>query len=75
MAIKKFILPAIALVFVIMVFIDQNNTPVPVKIILGSPLHMSLSMIIIGSMLFGAACTFAALLLVKRIGGKSKKAR
>ena len=66
--IKKFILPAIALVFVFLVFIDQNSTPVPVKIILGSPLHISLSVIIIGSMLFGTVCAFAGLFLVKKIG-------
>ncbi|MBF0506195.1 MAG: LapA family protein [Nitrospirae bacterium] len=73
MDIKKFILPAISLLFVFIVFLDENNTPVPVKIILGSPLHMSLSVIIIGSILFGAGCAFAGLFLVKKMREKPKR--
>ncbi len=73
MEIKKFILPAISLLFVFMVFMDENNTPVPMKIVFGSPFHLSLSVIIIGSMLFGAACAFAGPFIIKKMREKSKR--
>ena len=72
MEIKKFILPAISLLFVFMVFMDENNTPVPMKIVFGSPFHLSLSVIIIGSMLFGAVCAFAGSFLLKKLRQKSR---
>ncbi|MBF0559099.1 MAG: DUF1049 domain-containing protein [Nitrospirae bacterium] len=71
--IKKFILPVLSLLFVFAVFLDENSTQVPVKLILGSPLHMSLSMVIIACMLFGAGCAFGGLFLVKKIREKSKR--
>ena len=36
--------------FLIVVFIDQNRAPVPVKILLGNPFHFGLSLIILISM-------------------------
>lgn len=72
---KKYILPALLLLFLFVVFIDENNTPVPMKIILGSPVHMPLSMIIIISMALGAGCSFAGLFLFKAIRGKMKNGR
>jgi uncharacterized integral membrane protein len=70
---KKFILPAISMLFLFVVFLDQNGTPVPMKIILGSPVHMPLSMIIITSMLVGAGCSLAGLFLVKKARAKFKR--
>lgn len=71
--VKKYLLPALSLLFIFAVFLDENGTQVPLKMILGSPLHMSLSMIIVGSMIFGAGCSFAGLFFVKKIREKSKR--
>ena len=71
--IKKFFLPALSLLFIFAVFLDENSTQVPMKVILGSPMHMSLSMIIVGSMLFGAVCAFFGLFLVKKMRERSKR--
>jgi uncharacterized integral membrane protein len=70
---KKYILPAISLLFLLVVFLDQNNTQVPIKIILGSPLQLSLSTIIIVSILVGAGCAFAGLFILKKVREKWKK--
>ncbi len=36
--------------FLVIVFLDQNRTPVPVKILVGNPYHVGLSLIILISM-------------------------
>ena len=70
---KKFILPALALLFLIVVFLDQNSTPVPLKIILGSPVHLSLSTIIVMSGLIGVGCAFAGIYIVQKMREKWKR--
>ncbi|MBF0328611.1 MAG: DUF1049 domain-containing protein [Nitrospirae bacterium] len=70
---KKTFLPVFSLLFLLAVFLDQNNTPVPMKIILGAPVHMSLSIIIVASMLAGAGCSFAGFFIYKLMKGKLNK--
>ncbi len=53
--------------FFAVLFLDQNGTPVPVKIILGDPRPIGLSSIIVGSMLVGVLATIAALWLYKTV--------
>ena len=52
--------------FLVVVFIDQNRAPVPIKILLGSPFHLGLSLIIIVSMVVGVIMTIGVVYLIKR---------
>jgi uncharacterized integral membrane protein len=52
--------------FLVVVFIDQNRVPVPVKIVIGNPLHLGLSLIIIVSMVVGVIMTIGVVHLIKR---------
>ena len=52
--------------FLVVVFIDQNRAPVPIKIIIGSPFHLGLSLIIIVSMVVGVIMTIGVVYLIKR---------
>jgi uncharacterized integral membrane protein len=70
---KKFFLPLIAALFLFVVFIDQNTVPVPMKLFIGGPVHMHLSMIIIVSMAGGAALTVIGFLIFKAIQQKINK--
>lgn len=70
---KKLFLPLAAVLFLFAVFIDQNNMPVPMKLFLGSPFHMRLSLIILASMAAGAALTVMGFLIYKAIEQKIKK--
>jgi uncharacterized integral membrane protein len=56
--------------FLVVVFIDQNRAPVPVKIIIGNPLHLELSLIIIVSMVVGVIMTIGVVHLINRRKGK-----
>ena len=47
---KTKILYILISLFLVVVFLDQNRTPVPVKILLGNPFHLGLSLIILISM-------------------------
>ncbi len=60
--------------FFAVLFLDQNGTPVPVKIILGDPRPIGLSSIIVGSMLVGVLATLAVLWLYKTVR-KARKSR
>ena len=51
--------------FLVVVFIDQNRAPVPIKILLGSPFHLGLSLIIIVSMVVGVIMTIGVVYLMK----------
>jgi len=53
--------------FFAVLFLDQNNTPVPVKIILGDPRPVGLSSIIVISFLVGVLVTVAVLWLYKAV--------
>jgi uncharacterized integral membrane protein len=48
--------------FLIVVFFDQNRAPVPVKIILGDPTPVGLSLVIVVSILFGVVTAIAGML-------------
>ena len=53
-------------IFLMGVFLDQNRTPVPIKIIFGSPFHLELTLIIIISMAISSAITIGIVYLMKR---------
>ncbi|MFZ4439966.1 MAG: hypothetical protein ACOYOS_16180 [Syntrophales bacterium] len=57
-------------IFLMGVFLDQNRTPVPIKIIFGSPFHLELTLIIIISMVVSSAITIGVVYLLK---GKKDK--
>ena len=46
--------------FLVILFLDQNSSPVPVKIILGDPRPIGLSTVILASMLVGVSISIAA---------------
>jgi uncharacterized integral membrane protein len=52
--------------FLVIVFLDQNRNTVPIKIILGSPFHLGLSVIIIISMIVAVLMTLGAVYLISR---------
>ena len=52
--------------FLVVVFIDQNRAPVPIKILLGNPFHLGLSLIIIISMVVGVIMTIGVVYLIER---------
>ena len=52
--------------FLVVVFIDQNRAPVPIKILLGSPFQLGLSLIIIISMVVGVIMTIGVVYLIER---------
>jgi uncharacterized integral membrane protein len=56
--------------FLVVVFLDQNRVPVPVKIIIGNPFHLGLSLIIIVSMVVGVIMTIGVIYLMNRRKGK-----
>ena len=56
--------------FLVVVFIDQNRAPVPIKILLGNPFHFGLSLIIIVSMVVGVIMTIGVVHLINRRKGK-----
>jgi multisubunit Na+/H+ antiporter MnhC subunit len=73
MQMKKLIFfVTVIVLFLAALFLDQNSSPVPVKIILGNPRPIGLSAIIITSILVGVALTLAALFLFKTMR-KAKK--
>ena len=53
--------------FFAVLFLDQNSTPVPVKIILGDPRPVGLSSIIVISFLVGVFVTISVLWLYKAV--------
>ena len=53
-------------IFLVGVFLDQNRTPVPIKIIFGSPFHLELTLIIIVSMVVSSFMTIGVIYLIKR---------
>ena len=49
--------------FLVIVFLDQNRTPVPVKILLGNPFHVGLTLIILISMVVAMVMTIGVVYL------------
>jgi len=61
-------------IFLAGVFLDQNRTPVPIKIIFGNPFHLELTLIIIVSMVVSSAMTIGVIYMIKRTKDKKTKA-
>jgi len=57
-------------IFLVGVFLDQNRTPVPIKIIFGRPFHLELTLIIIFSMVVAVLITVGVRYLISRRKGK-----
>jgi uncharacterized integral membrane protein len=53
-------------IFLVGIFLDQNRTPVPIKIIFGNPFHLELTIIIIFSMVVAALMTIGVSYLINR---------
>jgi len=53
-------------VFLVGIFMDQNRTPVPVKIIFGNPILLELTLIIIISMVVSSVLTMSVIYLIKK---------
>ena len=70
---KKYLLYYALAAFLFVVFIDENGSPVPVKLLMGSPVHINLSVIILGSMAIGSALTVVGFLVYKRLHTKVKQ--
>ena len=57
--------------FLLVVFLDQNRTPVPIKILIGNPFHVGLSLIIIISMVVAVIITIGVVYLINGKKGKT----
>jgi hypothetical protein len=58
---KLIFFSTVIVLFLIVLFLDENSAPVPVKIILGDPKPISLSSIIVVSILVGIALSMAGI--------------
>jgi len=70
---KKYLLYYALALFLFVVFIDENGSPVPVKLLMGSPVHINLSVIIIGSMIIGSAFTIIGFIVYRHLHTKVKQ--
>ena len=61
----KYLVIAMAL-FLVVVFLDQNRKPVPLKLVIGTPFLVDLSLIILISMGLGIALTVVFLRFMNR---------
>ena len=61
----KYLVIVMAL-FLVVVFLDQNRRPVPLKFVVGTPFLVDLSLIILISMGLGIALTFVFLRFMNR---------
>ena len=57
MKFKSKYLVIVMVLFLVVVFLDQNRRPVPLKFIVGTPFPVDLSLIILISMVIGVAIT------------------
>jgi len=71
MQVKIIFFVTVILLFLTVVFLDQNSNPVPLKVVIGNPYHVGLSAIILVSVLTGILLTIAVLFLFKRSRKKS----
>ena len=63
---KKWFFIFLAFVFLLVIFIDQNKVPVPVRLFVVGPYHIHLSLIIGISIITGIALTVAIGYLIHR---------
>ena len=61
---------AAMVLFLAVIFLDQNSHPVPLKVVIGSPYQISLSGIIITSILIGMAAALVGILLFNKVRKK-----
>lgn len=69
---KKFLVFLI-LLFLVVVFLDQNSVLVPVKFIVGGPVHVPLTLVILLSILAGMVVTLVGVAAFKRLKTRLKK--
>jgi uncharacterized integral membrane protein len=62
---SSYLILAISL-FLVIVFLDQNRNAVPIKIIIGNPYQLGLSLIIIISMVVSVIMTLGVVYVIKR---------
>ncbi|MDH4100127.1 MAG: LapA family protein [Nitrospirota bacterium] len=67
MELKRRYLVYLMALFIVVVFLDQNNVPVPVKLIVGPPVQLELSLIVLISMLAGVLLAMAGFLTMKQM--------
>jgi uncharacterized integral membrane protein len=75
MALKTKGLMILIIIGILVVFLDENNNPVPVKMVLGSPVHIPLSLIIIVSIVIGMIITVAGIFFLRKIQVDRAKAK
>ncbi|MEO5356297.1 MAG: lipopolysaccharide assembly protein LapA domain-containing protein [Nitrospirae bacterium YQR-1] len=66
-------LPASIAIFLTVVFLDQNQMQVPVKVFFGSHVHVNLSLIIVFSVALGVVMTIVTYLIIKKMQEKLKR--
>jgi uncharacterized integral membrane protein len=64
---KLILVITVIVLFLAVVFLDQNSPPVPVKIIIGTPHLIGLSAIMVISMLVGMVITAVGIVVFKRL--------
>ncbi|HIJ81810.1 MAG TPA: DUF1049 domain-containing protein [Desulfuromonadales bacterium] len=69
---KYLVLSICLLLFLAVIFLDQNSNPVPMKVIVGNPHGVRLSMVILVSMLIGALLATVGMLLIRLLQTKNK---
>jgi uncharacterized integral membrane protein len=62
---SRYIVMLMAL-FLVLIFLDQNRMSVPVKVLVGDPLQLGLSLIIIISMVVAAITTLCVIYSMKK---------
>jgi uncharacterized integral membrane protein len=72
MTFKPIYLVLVMSVFLAVVFLDQNRTPVPIKILVGQPFHLELTFIIVISMAVAAIMTLGVVHLMNKRKKKDK---
>ena len=66
MKFKSSYLVILMLLFMVLVFLDQNRTPVPVKLLIGNPFQVGLSLLIIISVVIGVILAIGVFYLRKK---------
>ncbi|HLA28013.1 MAG TPA: hypothetical protein VJZ49_08965 [Syntrophales bacterium] len=66
MKLKSSYLVTLMFLFLVVVFLDQNRTAVPIKILIGNPFQLELSLIIVISMVVGVISAIGIFYLMNR---------
>lgn len=62
---KAVLLISCIILFLVIIFLDQNSAPVPMKVIVGQPFGIRLSLIILGSMAIGMLIAAAGFIAIR----------